>query len=66
MPLQTIATQGTRMRIERAHATEYMSYPVGQIVGDMHEETTVREVVYAMLEEFIEATERLGNLLREE
>ncbi|MCE4071516.1 MULTISPECIES: nitronate monooxygenase [Pseudomonas] len=66
MPLQTIATQGARMRIERSRATEYMSYPVGQIVGDMHEESTVREVVYTILEEFIEATERLGGLLRDE
>lgn len=66
MPLQTIATQGTKLRIERAHASDYMSYPVGQIVGDMREESTVRQVIYAMLEEFVDSCERLTGLLQSE
>ncbi len=63
MPLQTLATQEARMLIERGRATEYMSYPVGQIVGDMNEETTVRHIVFSMLDEFVASCERLNNLL---
>lgn len=66
MPLQTLATQETRLRIERARAVDYMSYPVGQIVGDMTEETSVRQIVYGLLDEFIESCERLNLLLQVE
>lgn len=66
MPLQTIATAEMRMRIERAGATEYMSYPVGQIVGDMQSETSVRQVVMSMLEEFVDAAGSLLALLEDE
>lgn len=66
MPLQTLATQETRMRIERAHSADYMSYPVGQIVGDMSGEITVRQVIYDLLNEFIEASQRLSGLLETE
>lgn len=66
MPLQTLATDEARLRIDRAHAADYMSYPVGQIVGDMRHETSVRQIVYDMLNEFIESTERLSALVSEE
>jgi NAD(P)H-dependent flavin oxidoreductase YrpB (nitropropane dioxygenase family) len=66
MPLQTLATQETRIRIERAKAAEYMSYPVGQIVGDMQQETSIRQIVHEMLNEFLDACERLNNLLHDE
>ncbi|ROM33982.1 monooxygenase [Pseudomonas poae] len=66
MPLQTLATQETRLRIERARAHEYMSYPVGQVVGDMYRETSVREIFYSFLQGFIEASERLSALLEPE
>src|SRR5690554_695832 len=63
MPLQTFSTLETRRRIERAHAADYMSYPVGQIVGDMRHETSIRQVIHEMLEEFIDSFERLNHLL---
>lgn len=66
MPLQTLATQEARMRIERGRATEYMSYPVGQIVGDMRQETTVRQIVFSMLDELISSCERVNTLLHSE
>ncbi len=64
MPLQTLATQETRVRIDRARASDYMSYPVGQIVGDMTQETSVRQIVYGLLDEFINSCERLNTLLQ--
>jgi NAD(P)H-dependent flavin oxidoreductase YrpB (nitropropane dioxygenase family) len=65
MPLQTISVFETRTRIERAHAVDYMTHPVGQIVGDMHGETTVKEIFYNMLSEYLDATERLQALISE-
>lgn len=66
MPLQTISTFEARTRIERARASDYMSYPVGQVVGDMTGETTVKEIVYGLLNEFLDATERLHRLVHAE
>jgi hypothetical protein len=66
MPLQTISTFEARTRIERARASDYMSYPVGQIVGDMNGETTVKEIVYGLLNEFLDAAERLHQLVHAE
>lgn len=65
MPLQTIATAETRMRIDRAGVKDFMSYPVGQIVGDMQHESSVRQVVIGMLEEFVESVSSLSALLEE-
>jgi len=36
--------------------------PVGQIVGRMNEVRPVRDVVFDLVEEFVEATERLDRL----
>ncbi len=55
-----------RRRIEKARAGEFYVYPVGQIAGDMHEETSVRNVVYEMMNELLEATERLENMVKAE
>ncbi|QQD20185.1 nitronate monooxygenase [Spongiibacter nanhainus] len=65
MPLQTIATAEMRMRIQRAGVEPYMSYPVGQVVGDMNSETSVRQVVMTMLEEFLDAAGWLTMLVEE-
>ena len=63
MPLQTLLTIESRLRIKRAGATEHMSYPVGQIVGNMQHETNVRQVVYDLISEFIDANDRVNALL---
>ena len=52
-----------RTRVERAHAEPFLTYPVGQLVGDMNEQTSVREVVQDMLLELAEARERLDAML---
>jgi NAD(P)H-dependent flavin oxidoreductase YrpB (nitropropane dioxygenase family) len=63
-PLQNILWWGEgRVRVERVRADEFLTYPVGQIVGDMTEPSTVREVVYAMMNELVEAEERLHAML---
>lgn len=64
MPLQTLSVFEARARIERARASDFLTHPVGQIVGDMHEETTVKEIFYNLLSEFLESTERLGALVK--
>jgi len=64
MPQQGMLVAEARARIERARKKEYMGYYVGQIVGDMKQETSARSVVYDMLLEFAEATERLAEQIR--
>jgi hypothetical protein len=64
MPQQGMLVAEARARIERARKKECMGYYVGQIVGDMKEETSARSVVYDMLLEFSEAAERLADHIR--
>ncbi|MET0378013.1 MAG: nitronate monooxygenase [Spongiibacteraceae bacterium] len=65
MPLQSFVGTEARLRIEKAKAKPWMSYPVGQLVGDMKYENTVRDVVQGMLTEFLESVERLNALLED-
>jgi len=63
-PLQLLLWWGQgRTRVERVRATEFLTYPIGQIVGDMKEETSVRQVVEDMLNEFLESKEHLDRFL---
>jgi len=63
-PLQALLWWGQgRTRVERVRADDFLTYPVGQIVGDMTEETSVRSVVYDMLNELVEAKERLDGFV---
>ena len=60
MPWQTVLNTEARLRIARARRTDFLTCPVGQIVGSMKHETSVRQVIYGMLEEFGETVESLG------
>jgi len=51
-----------RPRVERARAEDYLTFPVGQIVGEMKEETSVRNVVADMLAEMLESKERFEKM----
>ena len=63
-PLQALLWWGQgRTRVERVRARDFLTYPVGQIVGDMRAETSVREVVREMLGELVDTKERLDRLL---
>jgi NAD(P)H-dependent flavin oxidoreductase YrpB (nitropropane dioxygenase family) len=66
MPYQMLLTREAQLCITRANAKEYLSTPIGQIVGDMKTEQSVRQVIYQMLEEFIESAERLSGIVSEE
>ena len=65
MPLQIMLTGEPRRRIDRvAHhpgsgAEKLTNYFVGQIVGSMNQSLPARQVVYNLVEEFIEAVEGL-------
>jgi NAD(P)H-dependent flavin oxidoreductase YrpB (nitropropane dioxygenase family) len=62
-PLQNILwwAEG-RTRVERVSAKDYLTYPVGQLVGDMRAETSVRNVIHSMMDELLEARERVQTL----
>ncbi|MSO87527.1 MAG: nitronate monooxygenase [Acidimicrobiia bacterium] len=69
MPLQPILTAIAQQRISRAAMTpgsgaeKLANYFVGQVVGTMNQRKTSRQVVFDMIEEFIEATEALARQL---
>ena len=64
MPLQFMVTSDA---VSRGHryadkARRVQFNPVGQIVGTMNAVRPVREVVYQLVEEYLEAAERLQRL----
>lgn len=69
MPLQPILTGAAQLRISRAAhvegsgAEKLANYFVGQIVGDMNRPKKAAQVVYDMVDEFIEATQSLARQL---
>lgn len=63
MPLQTLLWLEPQLRAQRAHAREWMTYPVGQLVGDLRAPTATRDVVRGMLEEFVDTLERLNAIV---
>ena len=65
MPLQYLATAEAQRRIGRSNNREFVGIPVGQIVGSMNEVRPVKDVIFQMVEEFIEASERVAKLGRE-
>jgi NAD(P)H-dependent flavin oxidoreductase YrpB (nitropropane dioxygenase family) len=64
MPWQSVLNIEARLRIDRARALDHMTCPVGQIVGDINHESSVRQVIYDILDEFVETlgsmSERAG------
>jgi NAD(P)H-dependent flavin oxidoreductase YrpB (nitropropane dioxygenase family) len=64
MPLQFMVTANAVSRTSRYadKAQEVAFNPVGQIVGQMNEIRPVREVIVQLVEEYLEACERLEKL----
>ncbi|RZL87777.1 MAG: nitronate monooxygenase [Variovorax sp.] len=60
MPWQSVLNVEARLRIDRARALDYMTCPVGQIVGSINQESSVRQVIYDILDEFADTMEGLG------
>ncbi len=71
MPLQPILTAMAIQRIDRAAvkpgsgAEKLANYFVGQIVGHMNQTKTSTQVVYEMVNEFIDAVQGLAHLLED-
>jgi NAD(P)H-dependent flavin oxidoreductase YrpB (nitropropane dioxygenase family) len=59
MPLQNILTSEANARIARSGRKDLQFAPVGQVVGRMNEVRSVRDVMYGLVEEYIETVERL-------
>jgi NAD(P)H-dependent flavin oxidoreductase YrpB (nitropropane dioxygenase family) len=71
MPLQFMLTANAMSRMHRAAAAggpgkDLATMPVGQIVGSMNSVRSARDVVFDMVNEYIETTERLRASLPEE
>ena len=67
MPLQFMVTADAVSRTHRyaGKAQEVAFNPVGQIVGTMNEIKSVREVIVEMVEEYLDAAERIQRLMPE-
>jgi NAD(P)H-dependent flavin oxidoreductase YrpB (nitropropane dioxygenase family) len=63
MPLQTLLWLEPRLRAQRGRARDWMTYPVGQVVGDLHQQTSCRAIVRSMLEEFVDSVDRLNAIV---
>jgi NAD(P)H-dependent flavin oxidoreductase YrpB (nitropropane dioxygenase family) len=59
MPLQNILTSEANARIARSGRPDLAFAPVGQVVGSMNDVRPVRDVMFQLVEEYIEAAERL-------
>jgi NAD(P)H-dependent flavin oxidoreductase YrpB (nitropropane dioxygenase family) len=62
-PLQSILAGEPLKRAERAHRLDYWTYAIGQVVGDMKNETTVRQIFSDLLTEYASAVERVEALM---
>ena len=61
-PLQGILYNEAHARVVRARRKDLYSFPVGQSVGAINSETSVREVMYRLQMEYLETMERLRTL----
>lgn len=61
-PLQGILYNEAHARVVRAKRKDLYSFPAGQVVGMLREETSVRDVMLDMQMEYLEAVERLQRL----
>lgn len=61
-PLQGILYNEAHARVVRARRKDLYSFPAGQVVGMVNEETSVRDVMYRLQMEYVEAAERLGRI----
>jgi hypothetical protein len=61
-PLQGILYNEAHARVVRARRRELYSFPAGQVVGMMSEESSVRDVIHSMQMQYLEALERLQAL----
>ncbi|MGB3072055.1 MAG: nitronate monooxygenase [Ottowia sp.] len=65
-PLQGILYNEVHARVVRARRKELYSFPAGQVVAMINEEAGVRDVMYRLQMEYVEAAERLGRIAASE
>jgi NAD(P)H-dependent flavin oxidoreductase YrpB (nitropropane dioxygenase family) len=65
MPLQGMLYGEAARRISRAQNKELSGFPVGQIVGSMNRVRPTKDVMLDLVEEWIEATQRVASLLED-
>jgi NAD(P)H-dependent flavin oxidoreductase YrpB (nitropropane dioxygenase family) len=65
LPLQGMVTAGAMARFHTypKHSQRVAFNPVGQVVGQMNEVRSCRETIYRLVEEYVDAVERLQRLL---
>ena len=63
MPLQYMLISEAQRRIAKYQVKELTTMPVGQIVGRMQKVRPVKDVIFDLVEEYVEATERLNRLV---
>jgi len=64
-PLQGILYNEAHARVVRSKQKDLYSFPAGQVVGMLNEETTVRQVMVQLQEEYLETMGRLDQLAAE-
>jgi len=62
-PLQNGLYYAAKARVEKAGRADYCSFPAGQVVGTMYEETSVRQVMLDLMHEYVETAERIAPLV---
>jgi NAD(P)H-dependent flavin oxidoreductase YrpB (nitropropane dioxygenase family) len=65
MPLQFMLVSGALRRIGASGAAELATFPAGQIIGTMNQVKPAKQVVFEMIEEYVEAMERLGRITQD-
>ena len=65
MPLQSMLMTESIARVNRARDKRFLTYPVGQIVGDMKQETSCRQIMEDLMTEYLESIEQLTQISRE-
>ncbi len=64
-PMQAALTYHVMRRVNHAKAKEVITYPVGQIIGQISESRTVRQIFYDMLAEFADTAERFDAIMND-
>ena len=62
-PLQIILTRDVVERVEKNNIEEMVTYPAGQVIGLLKQETSVRQVMQEMLEDYLRCCERINETL---
>ncbi|WP_067129191.1 NAD(P)H-dependent flavin oxidoreductase [Microtetraspora malaysiensis] len=62
MPLQFMLISDALRRIGRSDAGELATFPAGQIIGTMNQVKSAKQVVFDLVEGYVETMERLGRV----